>query len=71
MKTRTEKTRMKQTLRRHRTRNVDQELNDALMGTFPASDPVSSQSTLIPGRQDQLPKEQPTEISRSPTTRLK
>jgi hypothetical protein len=30
-------------------RDVDDELTEALKGTFPASDPVSAESTLVPG----------------------
>ena len=33
---------------------VDDALNDALIATFPASDPVSIVATLIPGTRDQL-----------------
>lgn len=34
-------------------REVDDALNDALMATFPASDPLSIVNTLIPGTRDE------------------
>ena len=35
------------------TPTEDDALNDALMATFPASDPLSMVTTLIPGRRDE------------------
>jgi hypothetical protein len=41
------------------TRTEDDALNEALMATFPASDPLSMATTLIPGCRDENSKTAP------------
>ena len=42
---------------------IDDELNDALMATFPASDPLAMVTTLIPGGKDENSKTAPHDVA--------